>query len=378
MELAKTLQDVKENSRDYIVPTTAMKMEAQPAGAVLEAIIEEEQKKIETKPVLVFPINGGTKAFDPTPWAHQQIALYSDVPKAYYDRLAAENPDLLARNVNHGLLKQVLAATEKRKNEVRMLRTWGPNLRALVSSRYRRLDCYDLLEAVLPLFEQHNFEIATCELTDRRMYVKALLPKLEAEIKVGDAVRYGLVISGSDVAAGSVRVEPMLLRLVCMNGAIMEASIRKFHVGRDQKEGDGIYELLTDETKELTDAAFWHQVRDVVAGSMDPQIFEQNVDKMREASGQKITNYDIPEVVDLTAQAIGVRPTEEARQSMVAYLANGADGAGLTKWGLMNAVTQAASSDKMSFDDCIDWERSAARILELHPKSWDRIATRSN
>jgi hypothetical protein len=170
----------------------------------------------------------------------------------------------------------------------------------------------------------------------------------------------------------------MLLRLVCMNGAIMEASIRKFHVGRDQNQGDGIYELLTDETKELTDTAFWHQVRDVVAGSIDPQIFEQNVEKMRDAAGQKITNPNIPQVIDLTAQEMGLRASEEARQSMVAYLANGADGAGLTKWGLVNAVTHAASSDKMSFDDCIDWERSAARILELKPRSWDRIATRSN
>lgn len=374
VELAKQLQDIKDNSRDFIVPTEKMKVS-------LEEIADEtERRKAEAenaeppapkvRPVVEFE-NGDRERFQLNGWSDRQMSTYSEIPHAYYQRIKSEDPALFARNVNHGLQRKV---AESGSGETRMLRTYRNGIRAFVSARYRRLDCYDLLNTVFPIMADNNFDLKSSEITDTRMYIQAVTPKVKAEIKVGDTVQFGLVISSSDVGAGSLRVEPLIYRWACLNGMITSAAIRKFHIGRNQAEND-VYELLTDDTKELTDAAFWSQVKDVVLGSMKPDVFDKEVDKLRIAANEPIQNFDLPRVVELTAKAIGISG-EATKQSMVEYLASGADGAGLTKWGLANAVTAAAKSDDVGYDDAVDLERAGAKVIDLTPKQWSVIAAK--
>lgn len=358
-ELAQELERLKNDSRDFVVPTAKLSMEV--AGE-------------NPTPVLRMQ-NGQAHDYRPTSWAHSQLAQVTDIPKAYYDRIAAENPTLLARNVNHGFDRLRAEAAAKGKPEARMIRTVGGQVRAVLSSKYRRLDCYDLAETVLPVMVQNRFEVVSSEITDRRMYLKALTPRVQGEIKPGDVVQFGLCISSSDVGAGSLRVEPLMYRLVCSNGLITNTAIRKFHVGKNQA-GDDIQELLSDATKELSDAAFWAQVRDVVQGHMRSDIFELEMAKLRVAAGEKITNFDIEEVVELTMKRVGVTG-EKTKHSMVGYLANGADGAGLNRYGLLNAMTYAAQQDHVDYDQSVELERAAYEILELPKKDWARIAEKA-
>jgi len=349
-ELAKTLEDINKHAKDYLVPT--------------------ERLEMTDKGELEF-INGSTTIVAPTDYAHSQIAGYTGVPKSYYDRLKGENPTLLAKNVNHGFQKHSLELN-KGKAETRMVRTYNGKVRGFLSSSYRRLDSYDVAKTVLPIFADKQMEIASSEITDTRMYIKALAPKIQTEVKAGDVVQYGLLVSNSDVGAGSVRVEPMIYRLVCKNGLISSTAIRKYHVGRNMA-ADDVTELLSQETLNLTDQAFWAQVHDIVLGSMQVENFEREVNKLREAAEIKIKNFDLPEVVELAMKSVGVTG-EKISENIIGYLANGADGAGLTKWGLMNGFTFAAQQDGVNYDQSIDLERSASKILELDSKSWRRIA----
>jgi hypothetical protein len=254
-----------------------------------------------------------------------------------------------------------------------MVRTLDGNVRGLLSSRYRILDSHDMLEAVFPVIADKGMEVVASEVTERRLFIKALSPKLQAEVKKGDVVQYGLVISTSDVGAGSVRVEPLLFRLVCLNGMISSTAMRRFHVGKNQAEED-IRELLSDRTRELSDAAFWAQVRDVVLASMKPENFEREIDKLRVAANEEIKNFDLPRVVELTMRATGLTG-ESKSNSILAALASGNEGAGLTKWGLINAITRAAQSDEVGFEESIDMERAAGAVLELPKNQWSVIAS---
>src|SRR5690606_19221520 len=76
-------------------------------------------------------------------WSSGQLASYSEVPKAYFDRLALEKPALLADNINHGFDRNI---KKSNGNESRLLRTLDGNVRGLLSSRYRILDAHDMLE----------------------------------------------------------------------------------------------------------------------------------------------------------------------------------------------------------------------------------------
>lgn len=363
VELAQELMRVKETAKDFVVPTEKLKAE------VMENNFDAAGKERVT---LAFE-NGTKHHYTLNNWSASQLSGYTDIPKAYFDRLQSENPHLLADNVNHGFDRLAKQARREGKTESRLLRTIDGGIRGLLSSRYRILDGHDMLEAVFPAIQDKGMQVISSELTERRLFIKALSPRLQAEVKKGDVVQFGLVISTSDVGAGSVRVEPLIYRLVCLNGMISDTAIRKFHVGRNQAEDD-IRELLSDKTRELSDAAFWAQVRDVVISSMKPENFERQVDRLRVAANEEIKNFDLPRVVELTMKATGVNG-ESKKNSILAALASGNEGAGLTRWGLINAFTRAAQGDEIDYESSIEMERAAGQILELPKSSWSNIAS---
>lgn len=358
LELAQALTTIKESAKDYVVPTERLQAEAVQEGG-------------HSKLVLSFT-NGSKHRYDMNAWSRSQLSGYTDIPKQYFDRIAEENPVLAAENINHGLARISEQAKREGKQEARMLRTVGSNVRGLLSSRYRVLDSYDMLETVLPVAQDHGLQVVSSEITERRLFMKLLSPKLQGEITKGDMVQYGLTISTSDVGAGSVRVEPLIYRLVCSNGMISNTAIRKFHVGKNQAEND-IQELLSDRTKELSDAAFWAQVKDIVLASLKPENFEREINRLKVAAGKLITNFDLPEVVELTMKATGISGEKKA-QSILAALASGNEGAGLTQWGLINSFTRAAQSKDLDYEQSIELERAAGQILELPRKDWARIS----
>jgi hypothetical protein len=343
-ELAQALMDTKAASKDFIVPTEILRASA------------AENNRLDLK--------FGGKTYEPTSWAHSQLSGYTKIPKAYYDRLNQENPDLLADCVNHSLVTS--------EDQSRLIRTVNGNVRAVLSSRYRILDSHDMLESVFPLFEEKGLQVVSSELTEQRMFIKVLSPRLTADIKKGDAVQYGLTISSSDVGSGSVKVEPLIYRLVCMNGMISNTAFRKFHVGKNQHE-DSIQELLSDRTKAVSDAAFWMQVTDIIKHSLQPENFEAQVDRLRVASGLKIESFNLPKVVEVAAKTLGI--TGETKvNSILAALASGNQDAGLTQWGLINSFTAAAKDDRFSYEESIELERAGGSIIELSKKEWSTIS----
>lgn len=371
IELAQELTRVKDSAKDYVVPVERLQAEAVVTQVHCPKVGEPGRMEERSKVVLGFA-NGEKHRFGLNNWSRGQLSTYTEIPKGYMDKLNGENPALLADNINHGLERIAKAARSERRNESRMLRTLDGNVRGLLSSRYRILDSHDMLEAVFPVLQDKGMQIISSELTEQRLFIKAISPRLQAEVKKGDVVQYGLTISTSDVGSGSVRVEPLIYRLVCMNGMIANTAIRKYHVGKNQAEDD-IRELLSDRTRELTDAAFWGSVRDVVLASMRPENFEKQVDRLRVAANEEIKNFDLPRVVELTMKATGLTGDNKAN-SILAALASGNEGAGLTRWGLVNSFTRAAQDDAFSYEEGIEMERAAGAILELPKTSWSTIS----
>jgi hypothetical protein len=348
VELAQELERIQTAKRDFIVPTTKLKM--------------NDDGDLTFK-------NGEDHAFKMNEWSGGQLASYTDIPKAYYDRIKREDPSLLAKNVNHGF--QVQAASKDK--EGRLLRTIDGRVRGLMSPKYKIMDAHDLLEATLPTLLEHEFNVVSSEITDRRLYLKTVTNKIQGEVKVGDVIQYGVMISTSDVGAGSLRVDPFLNRLSCLNGMISESTFRRAHLGSSNYDKD-IQELLTDETRSLNNRAFFATVRDYIKSVMSPENFQKELDKMKRAAGLQITNFDLEKVVEVTMNEVGVRG-EGIKKGILNALASGNQGAGLTMWGLANSFTFAAQSDDVDYDTATDLERAGGSVLELSPSQWKRIAT---
>lgn len=348
-QMAVELERQQKEKRDFVAPTTELMMDfthRDDWGNVTK----------ESKPTMLIDKLGEFKIND---LGHEQIAGRVGIPQKYYDRMRTEQPELMAKNVNTWF---------KAQPEKRMVRTLDGNVRAFLSERYRPLDNFDLADVAFNELSQPGMTVHSTELTERRLYIKAVTEKLTFEVKKGDVVQAGIVISNSEVGCGSVKVEPLMFRLVCSNGMIAnDYAMKKYHVGRAGSEGDMAAEFFRNETRIADDKAFWMKVRDVIQGSFRQDIFEKIITKMRIAAAMPITG-NVEKAVEVVQEKLGLNDDE--RHGVLRHLIHGGD---LSQWGMVNAVTRTAQ-DVTSYDRSTDLERMGGTVLELPQRDWKLIA----
>ena len=292
--------------------------------------------------------------------AHRQLGQFLKIPAAYYDRMKTENPGLLAQNVNTWL--DDMGGTK------RMLRTMDGSARALLSERYRRIDNYEIASAVLPIIGSLNgARVESCDLTDERMYIKVVDPKTTAEVKVGDVVQAGVIVTNSEVGSGSVNVKPLIFRLVCKNGMVaQDGAMRKYHVGRANEANEDL-SIYRDETIIADDKAFIMKLEDSVRAAVSQASFKRIVSQMQEATEARIKPDTVPQVVELASKEYGF--TEAEGKGILGHLIEGGD---LSLYGLANAVTRQAQ-DVESYDRSTELEATGYRIITMSPALWRNI-----
>jgi hypothetical protein len=303
--------------------------------------------------------------------AHSQIAEYAGIPKAYYDRMVADDPKLLATNVNRWL------HDEAKNDQKRMVRTLDGTARALLSDKYRPLENEDLAEAILPVLLDGNFLIASCDITETRLYIKAIDRRIEKDVPTGrkmgdgshvffDTVSPAITVSNSEVGFGALAIETGIYTKACTNLAMIGTSLRKYHTGARAAISDEVYALLTNETKRVTDAAVWGQVRDLVTSAFDELRFTALTKKLGDATQDRMGD-DPVEVIERAGKRFGLVETE--RKGILARLIEGGD---LTRYGLHAAITRH-SQDVLEYDRATELERLGGQVIELPRNQWQEV-----
>ena len=127
LELVMELDRQRNAKKDYLLDTRNLVMDCGEKDAQITMSNEQTNTNI---------ILGVSEI------AHNQIGQALGIPSRYYDKMRAENPELLAQNVNSWFRKEP---------KTRMIRTLDGNARAFLSERYRRIDNYEIAETVLPI-----------------------------------------------------------------------------------------------------------------------------------------------------------------------------------------------------------------------------------
>lgn len=362
-QLAAELERQTATRRDYLAPQ-----------GKIEAVLIDD-KAPETDALGAIGITGfNGDALMLTPYAHGQLADHLEIPKKYYDRMAAQRPELLTRNINTWL-----HADPANK---RMIRTLDGKVRAVLSPKYRPLDNFDLAQAILPTLIDAQIEITSCDLTETRMYIKGILPALSDEIATGLAFGEGhnaldrgtvvaaVVISNSDIGAGTLRVEPSAFTTFCTNLAILkDAAMKKYHAGRANQTTGESWEVFADDTRKADDAAFWLKVRDVVRAAFDEGQFRAAVARLRAAAETIIPSDDLAAVVEMTVEELKLPVSTNS--GILKALAAGGD---MTQWGLSSALTRVANN-QADYETATLLERAGGEVLALQGGAWKRIAT---
>ena len=260
VELAKQLQDNQNNRKDVIVDTSNV-------TAIANGDVKLHFKELGED----YTVNNVCL---------NQMATKFGMSKKYLDKMLDGHNELVQDTFNYWMHK-----TPKQQ----MVRTLYGNAIAYLSDKYKRVDNHEIAQVVLPVLIDGGYEVISTAITDSKMYIKAKLPRLEREVTEGDVVQAGVTISNSEVGHGSVSVSPFIYRLICLNGmTINDARLNSRHLTSSQATIDGVYEVLSDEAKELDNKALLSKVRDVVLSTNDEIRFNQNVEKMTNATEIKI------------------------------------------------------------------------------------------
>lgn len=342
--LAEELERQLSTKVDMIVPTPLMHHQTASGGTT--------SIKVETP--------DGVKSFGTTDAFRRQLADKLKIPFAYFERMRAEQPELLDRNVDTWLHDEP---------EQRMVRTLDGQARAFLSDRYRRLDNYDLLQHVFPILRQlPDARFDSVELTASRMYLKVVTPRVQFEMQPGDIVQAGVVVSNSEIGQGMLSVQQLIFRCKCRNGLIVpDRALRKTHVGRLAEASSDEVTLFKDDTLAADDQAFFLKVRDVVQAAVSESTFVVAAEKMRRTLGIQIKGDPVKAVEALSTRYLF---NEHERAGVLRSLIAEAD---LSGYGLVNAVTHYAQ-EVDDYDRSTELEAVAGRMIEQTNAEWAVLA----
>lgn len=333
------------------------------------------------------------------------VAEKLTIPLTYTRRLHAERPDLFDANVNgwlHGRKAKVVQRstpeiheayraglgpqfTERTVREAIpgdsrsfMVRTFrgddGSGIaRALLSDRFARIENIDVLMAALDGVRDAgvDIEIAGCDLSDRRMYVRIDAPEvamLAPELlkgyrspfsgESGDAnptVFAGFELSNSEVGNGAFSITPRITVQVCKNGmTVTKDAVRAVHVGGRLDEG---VVRWSDDTQQKNIDLVKAKTRDAIATFLNVDYMRGIIEAATEKAHVEIT--DVPKTIEVVGKRLSY--TQEQQAGILAHFIKG----GLTtSGGVMHAVTAYAQTVEDP-DTASELEASALSALDV-------------
>lgn len=335
------LERRSKTAKDIVVPTAGMRFEAMPIG------LKAPEGLLDTFVTLDAGL-GARSAYRLSRTAHAQTAEKLGIPAAYYGRMRAEAPDLLAANLNTW-------ATRSAGNG--MLRTLDGRVRAHLSDKFRALDCYDLAFTTLKTIRDLDVQvdITRATLTDDRFEMRVIVPGWEEEIEYKKAAAGGghnrvvpgldgssrlipgMYVSNSDTGKGGLNIKPFIYDLVCTNGMVGETAFSRVHLGARQEQG-----YLSAETRVAKDATIWLEVADLMRAVFDRDKFRALIEAIGETASQALS--DPIEAVGTIVRENGL--TDDDRQAILNELISPSDDRdpGRTVLGLISAITSHAKS----------------------------------
>lgn len=382
-DLAAMLRDQHARKVDVVATATAIRSQ----GGLIHVNGAEQEITLDG----VTTVDG---VYRPTAVFDEGVADKLGIPVGYVKKMRAERPDLYDANVNGWLHGNDTVAPDPRKFLFRGFRDGNGGIgvgRALLSDRYSLLDHLDILNAALDGVRQSMTDVVidSCDLTDRRMYVRVVAPQIKAlapvllenyrspfpggwtvdrarEVATREGLGYepgtepvvfaGFEISNSETGGGAFTIVPRLVVQICRNGLKMNVdALREVHLGGRLDEG-----LIrwTEDTQAKAIGLVTAKTRDAVATFLDTDYVASTVERLEEKAATPIDG-PIDKAVKSVAKRLAF--TEEVSDGILDHFLRGGQ---ITAAGVMNAMTSYAQTVGDA-DLAASLEDNAVKALEL-------------
>ena len=263
-----------------------------------------------------------------------QLCGRLEIGTRYISKCLPVSQELVNHNLNFWI--------KNNKQKELMLRTYDKEpvneLRAIMSNRYKRIDSDVVANSTLNKLMDMNAELKYSHYDRDTMNITAVLPKLEGEVVEGDFVQGGITITNSEIGGGSLVIKPFIYRLVCTNGMVAPEYLNQFyakHVGK-------IIIDIDNDDQWKTIVSKMEQQLELVA---NPELFEENLNKLKQATEQKINSHQI----EVHAKNHGLSDVERAGifERLNHYVG---ETFVTSKYDVANAITNIANDEEKSDD----------------------------
>ena len=332
VELAEEVQRIEEVKQDYVVNHNSIFM-----------VNDDETIGVD-----------GVGDYKATDHCHSQIATKLKIPKQYYDRMG-NIEGLRSTNVNAWLHKE---------DGNKLVRTLDNNARAFLSDRFKPIDNGFIMQAFLPVLQEHKgLEVKSQNLSEKRLYLQLGFPQLQAEVKQGDVIQAGVILTNSEVGAGAVDIKTVLWRLICSNGMIGTSLLRRHHIGkRIDTENEESYNIFQDDTIKAELESFRLRMRDVLKHSLTEASFQAQINKLKEATEDKIEK--VTKTVENVTKRLNI--SECYQDSMIENIHTEGN---RSRYGMANSITNLAHKIENP-DLAYEYERLGDKVINLSPSEW--------
>lgn len=268
------------------------------------------------------------KDFYMTDRSVNQLCGKLKIGRQYIQKCLPESIDLVAHNLNFWI--------NHRDNRDLMVRTYEFDARAILTNRYKRIDCDVVANHCLDKLMDLDVEFKYSYYNGDTMNITAVTPKVEGEVVKGDVVQGGITITNSEVGNGSLMIKPFIYRLVCTNGMVAPQYFNQFYA---KHVGAIVIDPTQDEQWKVTIEKMQKQLELVAK----PEVFEENLKKLQDATKKSMNSHQIIQL----AKRQGITDAERAGifERLDRYVG---DEFTVSKYELSNAITNMANDEEMS------------------------------
>lgn len=383
LDLSKELQRQLATKKDYVADTRNITV----------------AKGKDDEPVLMLAFGEGEDTFegqfDMTRHALGQLAgrCQVPVPGKFIHNLWASQPETA---------RELLNSQNTRRPKKELLRTLDGKCRAVLSSKYRCIDNYDLAEVAMRLAKERNLRLLEGTLNDSHMRLKFTAPDVVEAIDEARTNREGwyarglgsqemlsrvaatrengyeggghdplsspdpgqvhplVTISNSETGQGGLHVRSGILRAACFNLATVETIASKTHLGGTLGLGE-----LTAQTIALKNRALVAELGDHLGAVFNPAKFRELCARIQGAADTEVaaTTEAVQNVIKLCEL------NEGHQEGILASLLQEYSEAGRSN---VYGLAQAVSGYSQTVEDATQAEclEDAAGEMLLKPKKF--------